>query len=129
MEIPKSEFATKEEIKKRQEEKLQEVIQYVDARSPIYQRHFKTHRIHPEKIKTLDDLALIPPTSKEDLEKYNSDFICADRKSIIDYCNTSGTLGSPVNIPLTENDLQRLAYNEAISFAGAGCTADDVFQL
>lgn len=129
MEVPKIEFATKEEIKKRQEEKLREVVQYVAARSPFYQRHFKTHRIDPEKIKTLDDLTLIPPTTKEDLEKYNKDFICADKKSIIDYCNTSGTLGSPVNIPLTENDLQRLAYNEAVSFAGAGCTADDVFQL
>lgn len=42
---------------------------------------------------------------------------------------TSGTLGDPVTIALTDKDLERLAYNEAISFECAGITKDDILQL
>lgn len=129
MEIPKIEYAGKEAIKALQEEKLREHVAYLAAHSTFYRRLFAENNIDPSAIKSLDDLRKIPPTTKEDLEKYNRDFFCVDKKKIIDYCNTSGTLGSPVNIPLSEKDLQRLAYNEAISFIGTGCTEDDIFQL
>jgi phenylacetate-CoA ligase len=41
----------------------------------------------------------------------------------------SGTLGSPVTIALTENDLKRLAYNEYNSFLCAEGTKQDIYQL
>ncbi|HLW07597.1 MAG TPA: AMP-binding protein, partial [Marinilabiliaceae bacterium] len=40
-----------------------------------------------------------------------------------------GTLGDPVTFALTDNDLNRLAYNEAISFACCGVGKEDVLQL
>ncbi len=52
-----------------------------------------------------------------------------DRVDVVDYVTTSGTLGEPVTFALTENDLQRLAYNEESSFIMAGCTKEDVMQL
>ena len=48
---------------------------------------------------------------------------------MIEYTSTSGTLGSPVTIALTEKDLQRLAYNEFKSFTCAGGGPEDVYQL
>ena len=48
---------------------------------------------------------------------------------IAEYTSTSGTLGSPVTIALTENDLERLAYNECASFACADGSSEDIFQL
>ncbi|HTE33249.1 MAG TPA: AMP-binding protein, partial [Chryseolinea sp.] len=48
---------------------------------------------------------------------------------IVEYTSTSGTLGNPVTVALTENDLQRLAYNECISFSCADGSPDDVYQL
>jgi phenylacetate-CoA ligase len=51
------------------------------------------------------------------------------RNKIVEYTSTSGTLGKAVTIGLTENDLQRLAYNESISFECAGATENDIFQL
>ena len=51
------------------------------------------------------------------------------KSEIIDYVTTSGTLGEPVTFALTDNDLNRLAYNEAISFACAGVQKEDVMQL
>ena len=68
----------------------------------------------------MEDLTQIPTTSKEDLQQNNDDFFCVPKTDIIDFVTTSGTLGDPVTIGLTESDLERLGYNEAISFACAG---------
>ena len=51
------------------------------------------------------------------------------RNKIIEYSSTSGTLGAPVTIALTENDLDRLTYNEYSSFKSAGGSSDDIYQL
>ncbi len=55
--------------------------------------------------------------------------MCVPQSKIIEYTATSGTLGSPVTIALTENDLQRLALNEYGSFLCADGQPDDIFQL
>lgn len=116
-------------IKLLQEEKLQQQLAYINTYSPFYKKVFAQHRINVSSIKTLEDLSLLPTTSKEDLQKNNEEFLCVDKKCIIEYTSTSGTLGSPVSIALTENDLQRLAYNEYNSFITADGSADDVYQL
>ena len=71
----------------------------------------------------------MPVTTKEDLQKYNDDFLCVPANKIIDYATTSGTLGDPVTFGLTDKDLDRLAYNEAISFDCAGIKEGDIVQL
>lgn len=127
--IPDIEFASKTEINNFQIEKLKGLLSYLKNYSSFYQQMFKTHQIDIESIKTLEDLARIPTTSKEDLQAHNDDFICVPKNKIIDYVTTSGTLGEPVTFALTDKDLDRLAYNEAISFACAGITSEDVIQL
>ncbi|WP_335965184.1 AMP-binding protein [Galbibacter sp. PAP.153] len=117
------------EIKKFQEEKLNGQLAYLKASSPFYQNHFKKHKIETTTIKTLEDLTKIPPTTKEDLQNHNDDFLCVPKHEIIDYVTTSGTLGNPVTFALTNKDLDRLAYNEALSFACAGITKYDTLQL
>ena len=127
--IPKIETATTEEIKSFQEQKLLELLAYVNENSPYYKRLFAKSTIDIKSIKTLEDLQLLPVTSKEDLQKYNDDFLCVPVNKIIDYATTSGTLGEPVTFGLTDNDLERLAYNEAISFDCAGIKEGDVVQM
>lgn len=116
-------------IKRFQEERMKETLAYVSQHSKFYQRVFAEHNIDISKINTLEDLQLLPTTTKQDLQLHNNDFLCADPADIIDYVTTSGTLGNPVTFALTENDLQRLSYNEASSFTIAGCTKHDVMQL
>ncbi len=117
------------EIKRMQEKKLQQLIKHLNSNSPFYKKLFAQHSINIATIKTLEDLTLLPTTSKDDLQNNNADFLCVDKSRIIEYTSTSGTLGSPVSIALTENDLQRLTYNEYNSFLTAGCSAADVYQL
>ena len=127
--IPEIETATKAKIKAFQEDKLKALLAYLKSNSDYYKRVFKQHNISINNIKTLEDLTTIPTTSKEDLQKHNDDFICVPKHKIIDYVTTSGTLGEPVTFALTDNDLERLAYNEAISFACAGVHQHDLLQL
>jgi len=122
-------FIQRKEIRELQENKLQELLAYLKTNSPYYQRIFNQEQIDIDRIKKLEDLESLPTTSKEDLQSFNEEFLCVPRTSIIEYTSTSGTLGSPVTIALTEKDLQRLAYNEFKSFSCAGGKPEDVYQL
>src|SRR5665213_2316586 len=118
-----------EEIRRMQEKKLQELLQYLNAHSPYYQKIFREKQIDLSGVRELKDLSVFPVTGKEDLQQYNDEFLCVPRTQIIEYMSTSGTLGAPVTIALTEKDLQRLAYNENGSFECAGGLPEDVYQL
>jgi len=104
-------------------------LDYLNQNSKFYQDHFRKHNIDINKINTLEQLNLIPPVTKGDLQQHNNDFICVERSEIIDYITTSGTLGDPVTFALTDKDLDRLAHNEYLSFLSAQGTKEDIFQL
>jgi phenylacetate-CoA ligase len=127
--VPKIEFASSEEIKSHQENLLRKLMRYVSEYSPFYKALFEKYAITASSISTLEDLRKIPPTTKDDLQKNNWEFLCIRRNQVAEYMATSGTLGKPVTIALSENDLERLAYNEAISFACAEGDATDLYQL
>ena len=127
--IPEIERQDPKKIQQFQEEKLQELLQYLSTHSPYYQRIFQEYHIDIKEIKTLEDLQKLPTTTKNDLQCYNDDFLCVPKTAITDYASTSGTLGRPVTFGLTDKDLDRLAYNEAISLSCAGIQKGDVVQL
>ncbi|MFD2602205.1 phenylacetate--CoA ligase family protein [Flavobacterium suzhouense] len=129
MNVPSIEMASKAEIKSYQEEKLIEALQYVAANSPYYKRLFDSGNIDIKVITTLEELQKLPVTTKEQLQEFNDDFLCVPKSHIIDYTTTSGTSGKPVTFGLTDKDLDRLAYNEAISFLCSGIKEGDVVQL
>lgn len=126
---PSIEKATTREIKQFQEQKLRELLVYLELHSPFYQKLFKENNICIADIRTLEDLQKIPATTKNDIQQNNDDFFCITPDQIVDYSTTSGTLGDPVTFGLSDNDLERLAYNEAISFACAGIRKGDVVQM
>ena len=127
--VPEIEKQSQADIVALQEKKLQEVLAYVNEHSAFYKRLFKEHNINVSAIKTLSDLTKLPTTCKDDLQRDNDAFRCVPKSTIVDYASTSGTLGTPVTFGLTDNDLNRLAYNEAISLACAGIKKGDVVQL
>ena len=127
--VPEIEKQSQADITAFQEEKLREVLAYVNEHSAFYKQLFKEHNINASAIKTLSDLTKLPTTCKDDLQRDNDAFRCVPKSAIVDYASTSGTLGTPVTFGLTDNDLNRLAYNEAISLACAGIKKGDVVQL
>jgi len=129
MKIPNIATKSPSEIKLFQQEKLKETLQYVSENSPFYKSLFTKKNIEISQITNLDDLQKLPCTTKNDLQQYNDDFFCVPKSAIIDYVTTSGTLGDPVTVGLTEKDLVRLTHNEAASLACSGITSKDTVQL
>jgi len=126
---PEIEYQPQSVIKSFQEGKLHELLAYLKDKSPYYRDLFAKEKIDPARIRHLEDLSFIPPTQKRDLQLDNQKFLCVDKGRITDYMTTSGTLGNPVTFALTSADLDRLAYNEAVSFTCAGGRPGEVYQL
>lgn len=122
-------YRSAEEIRSFQEARLHEAIDYAYTNSVFYRELFDSCKIRPADIRTIEDLRRLPVTTKQDLQLRNKDFLCVDSSQIVDYVTTSGTLGEPVVFALTENDLDRLGYNELSSFTMAGCSRNDIMQL
>ena len=122
-------YKSREHIKAVQEKKLKELLAYLQGHSLFYRELFIKNNVNINDIHHLEDLKRLPLTVKEDLQQRNDDFLCVPRNKIIEYSSTSGTLGSPVTIALSENDLDRLAYNEYASFVSTGGSPDDIYQL
>ncbi len=118
-----------QDIKKFQEEQLKELLKYLETHSPFYQNLFKEKNIDISSIQTLEDLSKLPVTTKTDLQLHNDDFFCVPMTEIVDFSTTSGTLGDPVTFGLSEKDMERIAYNEAISLSCAGISKGDVVQM
>lgn len=127
--IPAIELKRIEEQAIFQWEKLEQALKYLQSRSPFYQRLLRSHGIDLQAIRSPEDFSRLPTTSKQDLQQFNTDFLCVPAAEIREYTATSGTLGQPVMIALTHNDLLRLAYNEYLSFHCIAATEKDIFQL
>ena len=127
--IPEIETKSSSETKLFQEQILKKHLEYLQSRSPFYRAKFNDEKIDIQKIKKLEDLVNITPTDKDSLQKNYRSFLCVDESEIVDYLTTSGTSGEPVVFGLTENDLQRLEYNEYLSLMTAGITKQSTVQL
>lgn len=122
-------FSDKESIEAFQLDELKKLFRYLNEHSVYYQRKFSEEGISISDLISLGDFSRISTSEKIELAKNPNDFLCVDLSEIAEYTTTSGTIGNPVQVCLTANDIARLAYNEACSLAKAGCTSDDVFQL
>ena len=85
--------------------------------------------IAPEDITTIDDFQKLPFTTKSSLAEHTSRFIGVGPEQIVETVVTSGSTGKSIPFALTATDLDRLAFNEALSFYSAGITAADKVQI
>jgi len=125
---PEIEFKSQKSALARQSALLKEHLAYCAGNSPYYRRLFRKNGIRHQAIR-LDNLANIPLTDKSDFSRHNDEFLAVPQPEIVDIVLSSGTTGKPSRIMYTERDLQRLAYNEQISFASCGVTAKDIALL
>ncbi len=96
---------------------------------PFYKHKFDSIGFSPESIHTLKDLGHLPLTSRTDIDRNPELFSINNPHSYQDISLTSGTTGTPVIVPYTDNDLQRLGFNEMIGFYSAGIRKEDQVLL
>ena len=115
-------FAEPEVIRAEQTRLLNEHLAYCRARSPYYRRILAGR---PDRPVTIESLAELPLTGKNDLAEHNDEFIALPPEEIADISFTSGTTGRPCRICYSASDLQRLGYNDAKGFIAAGIEPGD----
>lgn len=126
---PTIEFESLDNQQKFQTLKLKETLNYLADASPFYKKLFQKYNAQISSINTIEDLQKLPTTSKDDMQLFNQEFLCVSKSELVEYTSTSGTLGAMVNIALTKNDLDRLAYNEFLSFGLMNISKEDTVQL
>jgi phenylacetate-CoA ligase len=119
--------STLPEINSRQEILLKEHLRQA-ARAPFYQKMFKDLGVVAGDI-NLSNLDSLPLTSRTDIETDPEAFFATRPETHADLALTSGSTGDPVLVPYTARDLERLAFNEMLSFYGAGITNKDTMLL
>lgn len=116
----------RETIERAQAVRLKTVVERA-LRSPHYKKHLAG--VELDDIKSHDDVAKLPFTSKDDLRAgYPDGFLTLPRSEFVRLHASSGTTGSPTIICHTQDDLDTWADLMARCMYMAGMRKTDVFQ-
>ena len=123
----KYECMNRDNLQDLQLKRLKKVTHRVFERLPFYRRKFEESQVHPDQIKSLENLQKFPFTSKSDLrEGYPFGLFTAPLEEIVEFHISSGTTGKPVVNGYTRGDIQIWAEVMARALTCAGTTSKDV---
>jgi phenylacetate-CoA ligase len=118
-----------EELKKFQLEKLKETVAWVSEKVPFYKNKFKEMGIKAGDLKSLQDVAKLPFTVKNDLRDNYPFGLCAvPLEEVVRIHASSGTTGKPITGPYTAEDLEQWIECMARNLWAAGIRKEDVVQ-
>lgn len=125
---PQFETLSRAEIEALQLERLHQTLRQC-MNSPLYRRRFEEKGISPQDIRTLDDLSLIPFTTKQDLrDNYPFGLSTVGLDKVVRLHSSSGTTGRPTVILHTQRDLEQWADAVARCLYMVGLRPGDIFQ-
>lgn len=118
-----------EERQRNQLEDLKKLVKKVYENVPFYKQRFDEAGVKPEDIKTLEDIRLLPFTTKADLrETYPFGLLACPMKDIVEVHASSGTTGIPVVNAYTEGDIRDWGEGVARVLSMAGADENDIVQ-
>ncbi|WP_028578893.1 phenylacetate--CoA ligase family protein [Desulfogranum japonicum] len=107
--------------------RLQGLVERVYATVAPYREKMVAAGIKPEDIRSLDDLKLLPFTTKDDLrDNYPFGLFTVPLEEVIRVHASSGTTGKPTVVGYTENDIDLWASVMSRCLAMAGVTRGDM---
>ena len=96
-ELERSQWFTRSEIERNQEQKLRALIRHAYKNVPYYHRIFREHRIQPEDIRTKADLEKIPLLTKDIIRTHFTELVAVNvPKSQRIAAHSSGSTGEPM---------------------------------
>lgn len=127
---PEIETMSREDIRAHQLEKLKWQIKRVYENVPMYRERMDDAGIKPEDVNTLEDLAKLPFTTKQDLRDYYPyDLLAVPKKDIVRIHASSGTTGKQIVAGYTENDLEQWSNGFARQLTAAGGDKKSIVQV
>ncbi len=120
------EGASREEIREIQSKRLRETVERCYNNVPFYKKKFDEIGLKPEDIKTIDDIAKIPFTVKQDLrDNYPFGLNAVPKKDIVRVHASSGTTGKQTVVSYTKGDIDRWSECAARALYAIGTRPED----
>src|SRR5215216_5210414 len=108
--LERIETASRDEIAGLQLQRLKMTLQRVYEHVPHYRQAFDAKGVHPEDLRSLDDLAQFPFTAKKDLrDNYPFGMFAVPREQVVRIHASSGTTGKPTVVGYTLKDIETWA--------------------
>ena len=127
---PEYECMKREDLSRLQLERLKATLDRVCQQVPFYRQSFDRLKLHPEEIKSLEDLKRLPFTSKADLrDSYPYGMFAVPLREVVRIHSSSGTTGKPTVVGYTRNDLLTWSNLVARFLTAGGVTREDVVQI
>jgi phenylacetate-CoA ligase len=128
---PRLERASRSEMTRVQTRRLREQVAHATAASPFYRRKLKAAGIKPAAVRTLDDLARLPFTTKDELKENQAekppwgDVLAVPLDDVLRIHMTSATTGRPLAFLDTREDWYGFYHSYARALHAFGVRKSD----
>jgi len=124
------ERASLDELCALQLERLRWSLQHAYDNVPHYRKKFDAKGVRPDDLRSLDDLAKFPFTTKQDLrENYPFGLFAVPREQVARVHASSGTTGKPTVVGYTRRDIDTWADLMARSIRASGGRPGDIVHV
>ena len=129
-ELDPIERASRDEIAALQLKRLQATLKNAYDNVPHYRKAFDAKGVQPGDLKSLEDLAKFPFTTKKDLrDNYPFGMFAVPREHVVRVHASSGTTGKPTVVGYTRIDIDHWSNLVARSIRAAGGRAGDIVHV
>ena len=124
------ECMSRDEMTNLQSVRLKKLVDYVYHNVPFYRAKMQSVGIMPGDINSIEDISMLPYTTKDDLrDNYPFGLFAVPQSQIVRIHASSGTTGKATVVGYTRYDIEIWAECVARCFTMAGITKDDIIQI
>jgi len=127
---PDVESMSREKLADLQLERLRETVKLCEEMVPFYRNKLREIGVTWKDIKSLEDVNLLPLTTKDDLrENYPFGMFAVPVRDIVRIHASSGTTGQPTVVGYTREDIENWSELMARSLVASMANKSDVIQI
>ncbi len=127
---PRYEEMSKEELRLLQYKLLKTLVYRLYSFSPFYHERMRSSGVHPDDVRTLEDVRKLPFMFKKDLrDNYPDKLFIGSQEDLVRYHVSSGTTGKPTVVGYTQRDLDNWSLSVARALTSCGLGRKDVVQV
>ncbi|HZP87792.1 MAG TPA: phenylacetate--CoA ligase PaaK [Burkholderiales bacterium] len=124
------ERASQDELRSLQLQRLQWSVRHAYDNVAHYREKFAAAGVHPNDLRSLDDLAKFPFTTKQDLrDTYPFGMFAVPRERVVRIHASSGTTGKPTVVGYTQQDIDTWSNLVARSIRASGGRPGDIVHV
>ena len=127
---PDIEAMSREKLAELRLERLRETVKLCEEMVPFYRKKLREMGVSWKDIKSLQDIALLPFTTKDDLrENYPFGMFAVPVRDIVRIHASSGTTGQPTVVGYTSADIETWSELMARSLVAGMADKSDIIQI